>query len=616
MNKKIEQHNKKLSKKANVDKYNSQKNFNLYMLPLIIAVAVIPLIVRYCQYNTGLSIFNWYSEDDHYFDFFLYYKHLFFILTCSIMLILVGVRIYHDKMQIKFTPALIPLGIYALLALLSTIFSKYSSFGYSGIFEQFESIFALLGYCLVVYYAFLFINTEDDVKLILRYLIISVFVLGLLGIAQTFGHDFFSTDFGLKNIFPFKYWDIRHDFTFKFGKNRAYLTLYNPNYVGVYVSLVAPILVCLVLSAKKAKTILIYLAALIGLIISLYGSESKTALIAIAFSSIFIIILMRRYIFRNLKVIIPVIAIGICSIIFLLFLNYNTISEKLNTLMQPDTTEKTLTDIKTEENITLTYRGNELRCNLSIDTDNQYNVNLTDANNQNIISYLNPDTSTFEIQDERFTGISIAPVMYENLLCVKIQIDGMDWLFSNQLGDGTYYYINRFGKPDKIITAKSALFTGYESFATGRGYIWSRTIPLLKNHIFLGSGADTFSITFPQQDYVNLYNYGFANEFITKPHNMYLQIGIQTGVLSLLAYLLFYGMYFCSSMYLYIKGRFDSFYSQVGVAIFIGTIGFMVAGLSNDSSIAVSPVYYALIGVGIAVNYKVNMERKIGLSKK
>ena len=83
---------------------------------------------------------------------------------------------------------------------------------------------------------------------------------------------------------------------------------------------------------------------------------------------------------------------------------------------------------------------------------------------------------------------------------------------------------------------------------------------------------------------------------------MYLQIGVQTGVLSLIAFLVFYAIYFFQSLRLYLGGRFESFAAQAGVGIFIGTVGYMVCGISNDSMITVSPVFWTLIGIGFAAN--------------
>lgn len=608
--KKTNQHRRKnrAHSKSNANKYSANYH-KLYMIPLIIIAGIIPLIIRYHEYETGLSVFSWFSTEDTNIDFFLYFKQLYFILTCSIMLIIIGFKIYMNK-KVKIGPIFIPLGIYGLLALLSTVFSKYSSFGYSGIYEQFESVFVLLGYCLIVLYAYLFINKEEDVLFVFRYFTYGVIILGVIGTLQAFGHDFFASAIGLKTILPRVQWSNISDFKFSFGENCSYLTLYNPNYVGVYVALVAPILFCLMLTSKVKKTIVLYLIALIGLGISLYSSQSASGLISIIASTVIILLFMRRYIFRKSRFTVPIIFIGIGVFFIIGVLKFDALTSGIISLIPSENATNPLTDIKTEEDIVLTYYGSDLRINYTLSEKSELNFSFKDSTNQEVEMIANAETNAYDIIDERFTGISVSPVTYSDIFCIKVQVNGYDWLFSNQLGDGTYYYINRLNRADKIVTADSAVFTGYESFASTRGYLWSRTIPLFKDYIVLGSGADTFAIAFPQQDYVNLHNYGFTNSIVTKPHNIYMQMGVQTGVLSLIAFLVFYLMYFCSSVLLYIKGQFEDTYAQFGVAVFIGTIGFMITGISNDSSITVSPVFWTMIGIGVAVNMKVKEKNK------
>ena len=102
---------------------------------------------------------------------------------------------------------------------------------------------------------------------------------------------------------------------------------------------------------------------------------------------------------------------------------------------------------------------------------------------------------------------------------------------------------------------------------------------------------------------MNLNNYGYGDQIISKLH-IFLQIGVQTGTLSLILFIAFFMYYFKTSIKLYIRGRFDSYYSRVGVAILISTISYMIAGLANDSSITVAPLFWVLIGLGIVVNEK------------
>ncbi len=590
---------------------NSEPKVNkLYMFPLMMLLGVIPFIVRYKSYKPRLSFNNWFFTDEYKFDFFLYYKQIFIIITCSIMLLMVIYKIYRDKKDISFSPILIPLSVYGILAFLSTVFSEHASFGFTGIYEQFESVFVLLGYCLIVYYAYLFIESEEDVKYIMKFFLYCVIILGVLGVFQATGHDFFSSDIGLRTILPRALWESAGDFEFKFGKYCSYLSFYNPNYVGVYVAMTAPIFVCICLMVKDKKIKILSLIAVIGLLISLYGSKSKAGIIGVLGAVILCIVFLRKYIFRKPKIVLPILAVGIVATTLVISMKWSTITERVTDVLKPVKTEATLTDIKTEEDITITYKGNELHVANAPQEDGSISFSVTDGNNQEISLIQNTENNTFVLQDERFQNISINPYYYNNNLITDINIDGTQWLFIYNSQDKEYYYVNGYGRLDKIKMAESAIFTGYESFATGRGYLWSRTIPLLKDNIILGSGADTFILEFPQQDYVHMNNSGFGTELITKPHSYFLQIGVQTGVLSLVAFLVFYGMYFISSVYLYMKGKFDDVFSQVGVAIFIGTVGFMITGISNDSCIAVTPVFWTLLGIGIAANHKVKLMRK------
>ena len=134
---------------------------------------------------------------------------------------------------------------------------------------------------------------------------------------------------------------------------------------------------------------------------------------------------------------------------------------------------------------------------------------------------------------------------------------------------------------------------------------------MLKDHILLGSGADSFIFEFPHSDYVGRANYGFYDSIMSKPHSLYLQIGVQTGVVSLIAFIVFYLMYFIDSVKLYLKHDLDTFVSQAGVAVLVGTISYMISGISNDSSITVAPVYWVMAGLGIAINVIVKRENEI-----
>ena len=177
--------------------------------------------------------------------------------------------------------------------------------------------------------------------------------------------------------------------------------------------------------------------------------------------------------------------------------------------------------------------------------------------------------------------------------------------------DKTYYALGAGMALMKLTEQEKSLdfLENHYHFANMRGYIWARTLPLLKKYFLLGSGPDTFLLVFPNNDLVGLYNSGHVNEVITKPHCMYLQVGVQTGVPSLIALLVFFIWYLIDSFKLYWKHNYEGYLPKIGVAIFVSTIGYMILAITNDSCVATSPIFFALAGMGLGINYKLKKER-------
>ncbi|CRZ33370.1 O-antigen ligase-like membrane protein [Herbinix hemicellulosilytica] len=595
---------KKKSYKNYTNVNESKSNFWLLM-PVIFVISVLPFITRLKQTNANLSIYPWFPLNDIDADFFLYYKKVLFLFAVCYMFILVLYKIYINNISMEYTRILIPLTIYGTLTLLSSLFSKFRTYSLRGTIDHHEPVFVFLGYCIIVYYVLLYIQTEKDIEIIINCFIISIILMSILGLTQYLGKDFFATTLGKKLILPKSYWNNLDLISFNFEKNRVYLTLHNPNYVGSYIALAAPLILILTFFIKnKYWKLPIYLTSFAGILICLIGSKSKTAIIGLIAGGLLAVIVFYRFIIKYFYLSIPFIFFVIGLLFTYNNANNNLLVNQLKQAFNFVKTEPALEDIQTlDDKILITYQGNKLQI-ISFPYNNDVIFLALDENNNSLPLLYNEEKNCYIIMDDRFPGFELGYALFNDINSFYVNIDEHDWFFTNFTPDNTYYYITRYGKLDKIIKAPSVLFNGYEKYASGRGYIWSRTIPLLKKYLFLGAGADTYVLAFPQQDYVNLYNYGFSNQILTKPHNMYLQIAVQSGVLSLVAYLVFYAMYFVSSFKLYIKSKFISYYSQVGVAILISTFTYMVVSLANDSIIAVSPIFWVLIGLGIVTNKK------------
>ena len=61
-------------------------------------------------------------------------------------------------------------------------------------------------------------------------------------------------------------------------------------------------------------------------------------------------------------------------------------------------------------------------------------------------------------------------------------------------------------------------------------------------------------------------------------------------------------MYAAQSARIYFRRKYDSFMEFAGAGIFLGVIGFAVTGLVDDSTVSTMPVFYGLLGCGIAIN--------------
>lgn len=150
-------------------------------------------------------------------------------------------------------------------------------------------------------------------------------------------------------------------------------------------------------------------------------------------------------------------------------------------------------------------------------------------------------------------------------------------------------------------------FEGKEQLGSSRGYIWSRTLPLLKNCLIKGYGADTFTYVFPQNDVLaKYYSYSQFNAgfYITvdKPHNMYLQMFYSNGLIALIAFLVIVVFYLVDCFRLYALRREYRREQTMGAAIMLGVVGYLTAGLFNDSVVSVAPVFWILLGTGAALN--------------
>lgn len=593
------------------------------MLPVMLMIGVVPLITRQYEYENGLTQFAWYHNNEISVDFFLAWKSVILMFLAFIMAGCVCIRCFKMKQQISFLKLIIPLLGYGFFVLLSSFFSVNKTFSFIGSFEQFETVWALLSYVLVVYYVFLYAESTLELQVITDGICFGSTVIGLLGTLQGIGIDLFATKLFQKLITTERFLqEAGGELQVKFSDNHAVITLYNPNYVGVYCSLVIPFLTMMILFEKNKWRRTWHAGNIILMIITLLSSHSRAGLIATVLALCVTLVFAVRKILKWWFLTIPAINFAVVLVLLVNAYNDNLIFERLKNILTPDQTtvaeeiaedgtyiKRTgLTELyTTTEGIAFKY--NEVSIQISFYSEaGSFGFYAEDAANQQVELLTNEDATEFFFAHPALSDITLSPVYVGDRIGFRLRADG-EWNFVYNTERGRYQYITGMGKESDMIMADSLGFENYQRVFSGRGYIWSRTIPILKEHIILGSGPDTFVLEFPQEDYLKMKQNGYQNAVMTKPHSWYLQVGVQTGVISLLCLLVFYSWYAIESIRLYAFKKLHTQTEAFGIAAFIGSIGYMISGISNDSMVVTAPIFWGMIGLGITSNVLVKQTR-------
>ena len=332
----------------------------------------------------------------------------------------------------------------------------------------------------------------------------------------------------------------------------------------------------------------------------LLGSNSRGSYISVVFSTVFILVFTGKQLKTNWR---RVVGIVLCFAAIFGIMNIfgnGNISTRVDSVISMRDIHKEDESIDKIKNFEINGTQLTLYCTNSLlkifIKDKQ--LVFYDGNDKELA--LMPDSSnqSYSLKDEKYAGYNI--MLSKNI--IKIY-KGKSFLYFVITAD-SFRFVNSKGKVLEKTAVESIGFEGKERLASGRGYIWSRTLPLLKDTLVLGHGPDTYAFYFPQNDYMGKLNFMYdANLIIDKPHNLYLQISVNTGLLSLVALLFLFGIYLIKSVSLLYRSRFDNFSHTASLAITASIIGYLISGLFTDSTVSVAPVFWVLLGLGISVHY-------------
>jgi len=137
---------------------------------------------------------------------------------------------------------------------------------------------------------------------------------------------------------------------------------------------------------------------------------------------------------------------------------------------------------------------------------------------------------------------------------------------------------------------------GFTTLGSGRGYIWYKTLGMMKDTIVIGNGPDTYVMKFPHAD---SFKENF-NKIADKPHNIYLQIGVNQGLIALMAFL-FLNSYAFWKFLKQTDFNFEKRLDQILLMLDAALLGYLTTSLFNDSVVSVAPLYWAMLGIFLSI---------------
>ena len=585
------------------------KKNSVLMLPAFMVLCILPFGIRLHIINIDLSQYPWFPNQNIWGDFFLYQrsKLVIGIAVLAILVLLDAFILQRKKIEIHRKWFLF-LG-YIGFCILSVICSEKREVALRGGIEHFEGLWVLLAYGVICFYGYYLAKSRENCEFLFDLVVVICFLLGGLGILQMTGNDILQTDGILSLVVPNELEEYRERISFNFtneSMNLVYMTLYNPNYVGSFVALCFPILIG-VFGWTKHKIKKIWVAVTyVLLLVSLVGSQSKTGILICIFIHVLMLFLWisTRQKDKNVE---KNILMKSLTAIFLLAFIVGSVFLVVGTKSELDTSfDKISLDGK---GIEVSYNDTFLGIDYRLEQE-QVIPSFRDKNGLEPACEYDVSNEEYLIQVENLTELRIGCYERDGIVHIYLRDQENEWLFVDENGMHQMSYVTIYGKTDSMVEAPSVLPKSFDSLFTYRGYIWGRTIPLLKDKLLWGSGPDTFIYEFPQNDYVSRSRgeQGFFREILTKPHSMYLQIAVQTGVGSLVCFLIFVGHTLVKALVAIGKKTSINEKQQRStqkkmqqdkqmVVLMYSVLGYMLVGIFNDSTVTVAPVFYLLCGL-------------------
>lgn len=512
--------------------------------------------------------------------------------------------------------------VFVLMSLMSALGSEYQQIAFYGVADRAEGFFTTACYFVLFLFTMYAFRKTQNFKYIIIALMICTGVNFIIGMFQFTGNNLFGFEWFRNFATDGKYGNMLELNTDGASYGSMYGALYHYNYVGSFTGMVIPLFAVLAINGKNwlHKLGFAFFAAISAFM--LLASSARSGIVAVAAAAVVGLVVFGRVLVRRWKITVSVIAAIAVVVVGANFALDNALFKRIPSLftdvvefIAPAEEVDILDTLPTREiihndNGTVSFATKDDMLTLRL-TDS--NFTFTDKKGEIVFVKEGKYENSYLIDDARFQGLNFEFVSdsesengtdYKGVFVWFNEDDNnvlMFYLFNDiqlhmvdvNIGDRLY--------PEN---AEAIGFEGKELMGSSRGYIWSRTLPLLDECLFTGYGPDTFAFEFPQNDYLAKY-YSYNEGFyitVDKSHNLYLQIFFSNGLIALIAFAVIVLFYLVDSFRLYALKREYRREQIYGISVMLAIIGYLVAGIFNDSVVAVAPVFWILLGTGAALN--------------
>ena len=614
-------------------------------IALFTVVAIMPLVVRLAFARVPPELTALYGIEI-YPCFFAYYKGWVLGISATVIALyclfdlLVGGYAKMDFKAILKSPPVIASGVFLLMALISALLSQYQFTSWRGTADRGEGMLILTAYFIVFFTAMFHVRESKHAKLIMYGLTFSSIIMGAIGLGQFLGRDFYTTSFADRLIVSARLRLAIGEAAFEPRFRIANGTLYNPNTFGKYTAMAAPILLACALTYDGRKWMRVVFFAGGGLMLAgVLGSRSlggfigisvAAAVLAVTFICRFFYQIKQRRmeqdtapgISTSKRVLGGILGTAVIVAMFIGLYFVPPVNERVALIL-----DRFQTAIRAEaapsynfvvdgDRLTV-YWGEYERFTMVMDEFVVFGGRfgpllagdpwrIYDAAGQPVPLASRTETPATEDMPLSATYIYNVPG-YTSISIQRIENDIMFRGIIMTFQAGRIYARAINGSLIDLNEPVPAIgFAGRELWGSSRGYIWSRTFPLMPSRTIIGPGPDTYTHVFPQHDVFGLLH-AFGNPYqrVDKAHNIYLQTWVTTGGISAMALIFLFGHYLLTTFVSLIRTRKKegTFIHGLRFGMLAGTSAFCVAAMATDSTIGSTGVFFVLLGLGYGLNF-------------